>query len=193
MNDVNAFVLAGGHSRRMGADKALIELDGQSLLQRALAVAGAVANGVWIVGSKEKFATFGSVIEDEFGNQGPLAGIHAALRASTLDLNVILAVDTPFVEGRLVDYLLGQARKGTAVVTAPRAGGRWQPLCAVYRREFAKIAEGALRAGKNKIGPLFAAVEVRAVEEAELIQHGFSLEMFRNLNTPEELSAARKS
>jgi len=74
----------------------------------------------------------------------------------------------------------------------PRAGGGWQPLCAAYRRPFSDVAEAALRAGRNKIDPLFAQVEMRVVEEQELLEHNFAAEMFRNLNTPEELQEAQR-
>jgi molybdopterin-guanine dinucleotide biosynthesis protein A len=87
-------------------------------------------------------------------------------------------------------YLISQAQTSGAVVTVPRAGGGFQPLCAVYRREFGAIAERSLRAGKNKIDPLFTQVETRVLEEAELLREGFSAEMFRNLNTPEDLERA---
>jgi molybdopterin-guanine dinucleotide biosynthesis protein A len=191
MQGGSAFVLAGGQSSRMGTDKAFVQLDGRTLLERALKLAAAVAAEVYIVGSKQKFATFGRVIEDEFPNHGPLGGIHAALRASDTDCNLILAVDMPFVESRFLEYLLERALRTGAVVTVPRAGGGWQPLCAAYRRPFSDVAEPALRAGRNKIDPLFAQVEVRVVEEAELLQHNFALDMFRNLNTPAELEKAQ--
>lgn len=191
MDGINGFVLAGGQSSRMGVDKALLELNGRSLLERALETLSKVVGGVWILGSREKFGGFGNVLEDEFPSHGPLGGIHAALRASHEDLNLILAVDMPFVEVRFLEYLGEQARGTTAAVTVPRAGGGWQPLCAIYQREFAEVAEPALRAGKNKIDPLFNQVPLRVVEEAELRQHDFAVEMFRNLNTPEDLSAAR--
>jgi molybdopterin-guanine dinucleotide biosynthesis protein A len=65
-------------------------------------------------------------------------------------------------------------------------------LCAIYRRDFAKIAEEALRADKNRIDPLFSQIELQVLEEAELTQKGFASEIFRNLNTPEELEAVRR-
>jgi molybdenum cofactor guanylyltransferase len=77
------------------------------------------------------------------------------------------------------------------VVTVPRAGGGLQPLCAVYRRAFADVAERSLREGRNKIDRLFDEVETRVVGEEELSQAGFSGEMFRNLNTPEEWEEAK--
>lgn len=191
MADVNAFVLAGGRSSRMGMDKAQVTLGDQTLLERALALVGGVVTAVWIVGSREKFGRFGNVVEDEFPDHGPLGGIHAALRASSSDRNLVLAVDMPFVEARFLEYLLSRAGAAEAVVTVPRAGGGWQPLCAVYRREFTNWAEPALRAGNNKIDPLFAKCNVQVVDEEELKKAGFSSDMFRNLNTPEELRVAR--
>jgi len=190
---INAFVLAGGKSSRMGADKAFVELNGQTLLERSLELAGAVGTGVWILGTGAKFAAYGAVVEDEFPDHGPLGGIHAALRSSDQDLNLILAVDMPFVDRRFLEYLAKRARSVGAVVTAPRAGGRWQPLCAIYRREFANIAEAVLRANKNKIDPLFSQVAVRVIEERELKENGFAPEIFRNLNTPEEVEAVRRT
>jgi molybdenum cofactor guanylyltransferase len=191
MGEVSAFVLVGGQSTRMGTDKALIELDGRPLIARALAAARSVTPDVRILGSEQKFANYGDVVEDQFPNHGPLGGIHAALRASSAGLNLIVAVDMPFVEERFLQFLIDQSRRTSAVVTVPRAAGNWQPLCAVYRLPFADFAEHALQQGKNKIDPLFTLVELCIVEEAELEKQGFSREMFRNLNTPEELQQAR--
>ena len=193
MGDRAAFVLAGGQSTRMGADKAFVQLEGCTLLAHALALAKSVTPDVRIVGSPEKFAAFGEVVEDEFPQHGPLAGIHAALRASSSELNLMLAVDMPFVEVPFLEYLFQEAaRHESAMVTIPRATGAWQTLCAVYRKPFADLAEQALRQGKNKIDPLFRDIEMRIVEEHELTQQNFSPEMFRNLNTLEELKQASK-
>lgn len=193
MKGRSAFVLAGGQSTRMGADKALVELDGRTLLERALTLARSVSSEVQIGGSKAKFAPYGDVIEDEFPQHGPLGGIHAALRASTSELNLMLAVDLPFVEVRFLKFLFEEAaREESAVVTIPRAAGAWQTLCAVYRKPFADLAEQALRAGKNKIDPLFRETAIHILDEHVLTKHNFSPNMFRNVNTPEELEEAAR-
>jgi molybdopterin-guanine dinucleotide biosynthesis protein A len=192
-NDVTAFILAGGSSTRMGTDKAFVMLDGRTLLARALDVCRTITSEVHIAGDRKKFAPFGPVVEDIFPGCGPLAGIHAALRASQTDLNVVLAVDLPFVSPALIHFLLAQARDGGAIVAVPRAGKGWQPLCAVYRRAFADAAETALRAGRYKIDALFDQALTRAVAEEDLRTAGFSPHAFRNLNTPEELAEARNS
>jgi len=177
----------------MGTDKAFLKLEGRTLLERMLALAQAVSPVVHIVGSRQKFAALGTVVEDIFVSHGPLAGIHAALRSSRTDLNLILAVDMPFVGVRLLRHLLQSAEAHpAAVVTAPRTSDGWQPLCAVYRRSFADLAEAALAHGENKIDTLFANIEVCGVGERELAQFGWSPAMFRNLNTPQEVAAAQQ-
>jgi molybdopterin-guanine dinucleotide biosynthesis protein A len=194
VNDLTAFVLAGGKSTRMGTDKAYLRLGNETLLDRAIKLAETVADEVRIVGDAKRFASFaGLVTEDIYRERGPLGGIHAALSGTASELNLMLAVDMPLLEPRFLTYLIAQARESGAIVTVPNAGGGFQPLCAVYRREFAEVAEESLRAGKNKIDALFSQVSTRIIGEDELAQTGFFSEMFRNLNTPEDLERARTS
>jgi molybdopterin-guanine dinucleotide biosynthesis protein A len=190
VDDVTVFVLAGGKSTRMGKDKAFLEFKGRILLARALELAAGVGQEVRIVGDPRKFAAFGRVIEDIYRERGPLGGIHAALKSSSTELNLMLAVDLPFVQSNFLKYLISVARETRAWVTVPRASDGLQPLCAVYRREFAKIAAQSLAQEKNKIDALFAEVDTRILEPKELSEAGFSGQMFRNLNTPEEFDEA---
>ncbi|MGA2746525.1 MAG: molybdenum cofactor guanylyltransferase [Candidatus Sulfotelmatobacter sp.] len=188
--DVTVFILAGGKSTRMGTDKAFVILDGRTLLARALDLARSVTSDVRIVGHAAKFAPFAPVVEDIFPGCGPLGGIHAALRISSTDLNAILAVDVPFVPPALLQYLIKRSRDAVATVTVAQSGGRLQPLCAVYRREFADVAEQALRTGRYKIDALFESAHTQVIAENELENAGFSSKIFRNLNTLEELERA---
>lgn len=188
--NLTAYVLAGGKSTRMGRDKAFVVLDGRTLLARMLDLASLVAPDVRIVGDAVKFAPFAPVVEDVFRDCGPLGGVHAALRSSQTDLNVILAVDVPFVSLALLQYLITRAEAAPAsMVTVPRSGDGLQPLCAIYRREFAEMAEMALREGRYKIDALFDE-RTRIIGEEELESAGFAPRIFRNLNTPEEVAKA---
>ena len=191
------FILVGGKSSRMGpnTDKAFLDFHGQSLLDRALAVAGMVCDRVTIVGDPARFAKVGSskyvpVVADIFPGCGPLAGIHAALTHSTAELNLMLAVDMPFVSRELLAFLFAAAEASDAVITVPRTGRGFQPLCAVYRRDFSAAAEQALRAGKYKVDAAFSGVSVRVIEENELVAAGFSERAFFNVNTPQDRQAA---
>jgi molybdopterin-guanine dinucleotide biosynthesis protein A len=185
------FILTGGRSSRMGTDKAFLIFGAQTLVERALTVAASVSPQVAIVGDPAKFSKYGTVIEDVYRDAGPLAGIHAALLQSSAELNLMLAVDMPFVSQALLAFLFTSATSTDALVTVPRTGRGFQPLCAVYRLGFAKAAEQALRAGKYKIDALFAGLRTRVIEESELQTAGFSAELFMNVNTPEDLQAAQ--
>jgi molybdenum cofactor guanylyltransferase len=202
------FVLAGGKSSRMGAgtgtakDKVFLEFGGQTLLDRALSVVGTVCDRVAIVGEPAKFAKYESstqgssknesVVADIFPGCGPLAGIHAALLHSSAELNLMLAVDMPFVSRELLAFLFVAAsdEANDAIVTVPRTGKGLQPLCAVYRCDFSLAAEQALRAGKYKIDAAFVGLSVRVIEEGELAAAGFSERSFFNVNTPQDRLAA---
>src|SRR5271157_4460011 len=131
------FLLAGGKSSRMGTntDKAFLDFRGQSLLDRALTVMGEVCGRVTIVGDPAKFSKYGPVVADIFPGCGPLAGIHVALINSTAELNLMLAVDMPFVSDELLAFLFAAARDeaNSAIITVPRTSRGFQPLCAIYR------------------------------------------------------------
>jgi molybdopterin-guanine dinucleotide biosynthesis protein A len=191
VDDLTAFILAGGKSSRMGEDKASLRLGDGTLLSRALNLARSLTPNVRIVGETAKFAKFGPVVEDVYPERGPLGGIHAALVSTKTALNLMLAVDTPFIESNFLEFLISEARQSGAVVTVPRSGGHIHSLCAVYRKEFAAMAEQSLILGQNRIDVLFSSVKTRVIEEPELRQLGFFAEMFRNLNTPDEWEEAQ--
>jgi len=187
--DVSAFILAGGRSTRMGTDKAFVMLEGCTLLARMLELARSVCADVRIVGDRVKFAAFAPVVEDVFLGCGPLGGIHAALRSSQTHLNVMLAVDIPFVSPAFLEFLVARGRESGAMVTLVRTRDGLHPLSAVYGRGFADYAEKALRAGHHKIEALFEETKTQVIEEEELRDAGFPLSIFRNLNTPEDLKS----
>ncbi len=196
------FVIAGGKSSRMGADKAFLDFGGQTLLDRALSVMGAACDRVAIVGDPARFPKYDSskceamkhesVVADIFSGCGPLAGIHAALVHSSAELNLMLAVDMPFVSKELLKFLFSAAadEENHAIITVPRTSKGFQPLCAVYRRDFSTTAEQALRAGKYKIDAAFSGVAIRVIEEPELAAGGFTEQCFFNMNTPQDRLAA---
>jgi molybdopterin-guanine dinucleotide biosynthesis protein A len=212
---VAAFVLAGGKSARMGQDKAFLPWEGQTLLERALEATQAVASCTRIVGAKVKFEAYASVVEDIFVDRGPLGGIHAALSSTGREFNLVLAVDLPFATPALLTYLIGRAQDTPHLATVPRLGAGWEPLCAVYRRKFAVVAERALKRGQNAIHRLLedgddqagvragvrAGVQairvqqihrVQQIYEEQLAAAGFPAWMFRNINTVKDLESSEK-
>jgi molybdopterin-guanine dinucleotide biosynthesis protein A len=191
-SQLSGFVLAGGKSTRMGQDKAAVTLNGLTLLQHALAALREVCRDVAILGKCELYGSLGPVYEDIFPGCGPLGGIHTALSNSQTPLNLIIAVDTPFLSPDFLSYLADRAIDSSAIVTTPEIDEYTQPLCTVYSLDFRSIAEQALRQGNYKIVPLFPKDRTLVIKEAELRQFAFATDMFENLNTPEDLARARR-
>jgi molybdopterin-guanine dinucleotide biosynthesis protein A len=186
-----AFILAGGKSSRMGHDKAFLELRGRTLLDIARGHGAEICETVTAVGDRSRFGP--DAIEDIFSDSGPLGGIHAALASSKVDLNLILAVDTPFLNPKFLRWMLQQAASSGAVVTFPKLATGYQPLCAVYRRSFENVAEDALKNGRFKIDALYEKVSTRPITDAELKQLAFDSRMFDNLNTRADFERALKA
>jgi molybdenum cofactor guanylyltransferase len=186
--DAAAFILAGGKSSRMGEDKAFLRVGGKTLLEIARELASKVCGHVSVVGDRARFGP--EAIEDIFPDSGPLGGIHAALTATRSDLNLVIAVDTPFLEPKFLKWMLHRAATNHSIVTVPRLVSGFQPLCAVYRRSFKAFAEQALKAGKFKIDLLYEKVRTQPITEAELNHLAFDLRMFDNLNTRAEFDRA---
>jgi molybdenum cofactor guanylyltransferase len=187
---LTGIVLTGGKSSRMGAPKALLSLFGDLLINNAIRSLQGVADYIRIIGPKPEYSAFGAVSEDVYKDCGPLAGIHAGLRASRTELNLVIAVDMPFLTHKLLRYIARRAQSHELLVTVPRIGGFTQPLCAVYRRGFGAIAEKSLAAGHYKIDPLFAPASTLYIEEVELRSEGFDVSLFQNINTPEDFTKA---
>lgn len=192
VGDVSAFVLAGGRSSRMGADKALLRLGEKTLLEIALRNASTVTDNPVIVGEGARYVAYGPVVEDRFPGCGPLGGIHAALSATVSEWNLVLSVDIPLMSASFLRWLVDTAGSCDELVCVPRLNGRNEPLCALYRRPLLPVVEKALRDRQYKVDRIFGEAKTRFVPEAEIRAAGYSEEIFRNVNTPEDYEWVQK-
>lgn len=189
VNPLTAFIIAGGKSSRMGQEKAFLDLNGKQLIEYSIELAKQVTDEIFIVGAREKFMAYGRAVPDAVQDCGPLGGIYTALKKTKTDLNLVLPVDTPFLEVDFIRWMIGQAFAQQSTVTVPRTKDGLQPLTAVYRQNFLPLAEAALHAGKLKLDAVFPAASTQVIEVAAL-PNAFNESMFDNLNTPQELGQA---
>lgn len=202
--DAAGFVLAGGHSSRMGTDKALVQLNGQPLIVHALGILRAAGLNPSIAGARSSLESFAPIVPDSQPDQGPLGGICSALASSSAHWAVFLTVDLPLIPPNLISYLLDQARKSEAPVTVASFNGFAQTFPAVLARSALPALEGELASGRRGCFSAFQAaaatlgktISVLPIEEAlasgELGDHGSenSDRWFLNLNAPADLEAA---
>ncbi len=139
--DLSAVILAGGESRRMGRDKAWLELDGVPLIVRALqTVRGLGVDELFISGRADgDYSSLRcSVLHDLEPGFGPLGGIERALHACGSPLVLVLAVDLPHMRTDFLAKLIARADAITGVV--PLLEGGLEPLAAIYPRRAHEIA-----------------------------------------------------
>ena len=187
---VAGLLLTGGGSRRMGTDKARLVVGGRRLAERAAEVLEEVCHTIIEVGPG--VSGLPAVREDPPG-AGPLAALGAGAaelaRRGHSGPVLLLAVDMPFVDGRLLAFLRDRLGPATAV---PLAGGQPQPLCARYGPEALAAVPSLLAAGERSLRALLAAVEVGWVEPAEW-EPVSGPDAFRDLDTPEDVVRLRQN
>lgn len=190
---IGGFVLVGGESRRMGREKALLELDGRPLALHTAELLRPHVAEVTLLGSPERFDHLGMrVVADRRAGHGPLEALCGALIDSPYDWNLFLACDLPFLEGEFLGALVRRALAGRAQAVVPHTGDGWQPLCAAYHRNCVPVMEQALKRVSAGIVEVLPALQVDAIGSDELARLGISERIFRNLNTPADWETAQR-
>jgi molybdenum cofactor guanylyltransferase len=177
-------VLAGGQSRRMGLDKALLVMDGVSLVERAARVVSEVVSPVFVVaGCADRYSISGmTVIGDDRPGEGPLGGIVSGLRRAGPGFHVVVACDMPLLSIAVLKLLLARSNGHDAAV--PFIGCRPEPLCAVYGASCLEPFSRALDSGIRAVHKALESVTVARVEQMDLAAVDPRLESFANLNEP---------
>jgi len=192
MTEIEGFILAGGASSRMGADKAHLRLGGRTLVGRAADALRHVSSKVSVVSSKPDAGAFGlPVVPDVFERRGAAGGLHAALAHASAEWGAVLSCDLPFVTGALFERLVSLRGPDSDAVAPLQADGRPQPLCALYARaRCLRVLEELLRAGELRPRVLLSRVRTRWVPHAELADLDGAQRFFQNVNTPEDFAEA---
>lgn len=192
MLDVEAFILVGGMSSRMGKDKSGLRFGDRSGVALIAASFQVVAHTIRSVGGAVPAVEGLPNIADAHDKWGPLAGIEAALCNSTSEYSVIVACDLPFVTSKLFERLMGLADHWAAIVPL-QSDGRPQPLCAIYRRApCLAAARQAIANGEHSPRALLDQVQTRYVSFSELSDLDGSEYFFFNVNTPENYERAQQ-
>jgi len=188
-------IQAGGDSRRMGTDKALLPFLGQPLILRPLRRLAGLADEVLITSNQaENYRFLGlTPIPDLLPGFGALGGLYTALSAARHPYVAVVACDMPFASPELFALELVLLRETGADAVIPRSDAGTQPFHAVYRRETClPQVQAALEAGKRRVDAWFSWVKIRYLEPAEFLPYDPEQHAFLNINTPEELKEAEE-
>jgi len=188
-------IQAGGESRRMGTDKALLPFLGQPLILRPLTRLAGLANEVLVTSNHPESFRFLSLtpIPDRLPGLGALGGLVTALSAAIYPYVAVVACDMPFasLEILALELILLQETGADAVI--PRSEAGTEPFHAVYRRQTClPQVHAALQADKRRVDAWFSDVQIRYLETEEMLPYDPDQLAFMNINTPEELQKAEK-
>ena len=191
--DLTVAILAGGRSKRMGSDKALLTIEGIPLLQRVINAAHTLADArIIISNSPTTHSPFlWPLFPDRFPDAGPLGGLATALHHATTSHLLLLACDMPNLTPPLLQYLIDQPRASHGVIIPEDENGL-QPLCAVYSRSVLPLAEDTIEQGQLSMQTFVGRIDARVVNREKWDSHSEGHDPFANFNTPEEYSAGHK-
>lgn len=191
---MGAIILAGGDSKRLGRPKAFLELDGVTLIERAVALLQTIFNSLTVVTDRrELFSHLPVYLTADLlagSEKTPLRGIHAGLSLLPLPHQFVVACDMPFLNTNLIQYMAGLAPGYDVVV--PRIGPHYQPLHAFYSRRCREVIAEQLSRGDCKVARFYPRVRVLEVGEAEITRYDPLQKSFFNINAWDDYHEAHR-
>lgn len=185
---LRGLVLAGGHSRRMGRDKAALEHQGRTQLERAMELLRPLCISVHVSVRADQRqdplrARFPQVVDRGF--EGPAAGIHSAQQQDPDCAWLVVACDLPLLDAGTLRHLVSR-RDPARMATAYRSShdGLPEPLCAIWEPASGAALESHLTRGKHCPRKFLINADVLLLDQPRP-------EALDNMNTPEDLAAAQ--
>lgn len=180
----SALLLAGGQSRRMGRDKATIDVGGRLLWERQLELLRSLRPETMFVSARTAPNWLPDTVEllvDDEPSRGPLSGLTKGLMAMRTTHLLVLAVDMPFMTGGELGGLLERASEGRGIV--PTIGERAEPLVAIYPAEAATDFQAALAGSDFSLQPLVRKLAATGKITLWPIASGVA-HLYRSVNEP---------
>jgi len=187
INDISAFIIAGGKSRRFGSDKLMHNYLGKPLISHVADILTAIFKDVAIIADGgDRFSFLGLPwYPDIVTGAGPIAGILTALEHSKNERCFITAGDMPGLNEALIRYITDVAEGFD--VTVPVVRGEYETLHAVYSRRCTGPVKRVIEAGNRRIVRFFHEVRVREIREDEISTIVPPEKVFHNINYPGDI------
>jgi molybdopterin-guanine dinucleotide biosynthesis protein A len=184
---VSIAILAGGDSKRIGRDKAFIEVGGRSIIERILDCVKPLTDDVFIsTNSLEKYASFGlRTVADVYPGKAALGGIYSALEAAHHNHVLVLACDMPFLNVDLLRYMIGLAPTADIIIPLIDPQGP-EALHAIYSKNCLPAIKSRLQINRLRVVGFFDEVSVHYVKRDQVAKFDPNFYSFVNLNTPED-------
>jgi molybdopterin-guanine dinucleotide biosynthesis protein A len=200
MLSASAIILAGGQSRRMGRPKAALMFGDSTILERLISELGRDFDDILIMAAPAQSEGFSierllrmaspsvHLLRDQNAYQGAAVALAQGLAAAANNVAFTCSCDLPLLRVEVVRALNQMLNGYEAVI--PAIGGKPQPLCAIYRRDVAKVIETQLASGERRLTRITARLRAHRPGELQLREIDPDLRSFMNVNTPEDYNRA---
>jgi len=188
---MTGIILAGGKSRRMGENKAFIDLGGVPLFERVYRIFKEIFTEIIVVANDTGFfeGYEARLQKDILLNKGPLGGLYTGLSYSSNYHAFCTACDMPLLNPRLIKYMVEE--RGEYDVIVPKTPDGLHPLHAIYSKKCLPPMRQLLDRDDLKIVNFFHRVRVRYIDETEIRKVDPHMRSLINVNTEEEIEAVR--
>lgn len=186
LNNINAYILSGGKSERMGENKALLTLNNQKFIDIIYKELSKLFKEVYVVTKKEDIHLYKdyNVVYDIYPQQSPMVGILTALMHSNGSYVFIKSCDNPVFSAKLIEYMLDLINGYDVIIPSLRDG--YHPLFAVYSKKCIDIIKKQIEKNNFKIVDFLDFLDVYLMREEEVIKYDKNLISFLNINTKKD-------
>ena len=201
-SNVRGYVLAGGASSRFGRNKALVRFGITPLLLEIVQLAQTCASEVAVIAGAQKYRDLAAnlqIIEDLWPGEGPLGGIitalqHTPARDCSVEWNLILSCDMPFLTAEWLQFLVAHAREANKEIQVilPHSAHGPEPLCACYRSSAAGPLKNVFDRGVRKVTQALKEVRTEVLDESVWKRFDSAGRLFWNMNTPADFEEAQR-
>jgi molybdopterin-guanine dinucleotide biosynthesis protein A len=192
VSDVTCLILAGGASRRMGQDKAFIQVEGIRLLDYVYGTCRELFSEIIIVTNQpQQFVDYHTpVITDEIPGIGSIGGLYTGLKRASNYYSFCVACDMPFLNSELIALIIEKRHNSDVVI--PKTSAGLEPLHAIYSKRCIEPIKKLIERGDLKIPNFFPEVQVTYCGEEEIKKVDPTLTSFMNVNTKKDLFQIQK-
>jgi molybdopterin-guanine dinucleotide biosynthesis protein A len=201
-SNVRGYVLAGGASSRFGRDKALVRFGARPLLLEIVQLVRTYTSEVAVIAGAQKYRDLAAnleIIEDQWPGEGPLGGIitalqHTAAADPSVEWNLILGCDMPFVTAEWLQFLVTHAREANKEIQVilPHSAHGPEPLCACYRTSAADPLKTVFDRGVRKVTQALKEVRTEVLDESAWKRFDSAGRLFWNMNTSADFEEAQR-
>ena len=172
----------------MGEDKALLFFEGQRLVSHVVSALESVCQQILVVAQPQQdFSFLGkTVVHDMIPDYGALMGLYTGLKNAPTDRVLAVACDMPFLQPKLLEYLIHVDIKADVVV--PKIDGHFEPLLAIYSKSCLGPIKEMIKQAQKCVFDFYPKVRVREISQKELRIFDPELKSLINFNTPKELT-----